>query len=75
MCHNNIMVALVSRTCQKGSMATSSGQKTWNQSSDHLSVILEPYCAICTVANCPETGGTVPKVLDMSRSCPEIPLC
>ena len=27
------------------------------------------------VANCPETGGTIPKILDMSRSCPEIPLC
>ena len=38
MCH---MVALVSRTCQKGSMANFSGQKTWSQSGDHLSVILE----------------------------------
>ena len=28
-----------------------------------------------TVANCPETGGTVPKILDMSRSCPEFSLC
>ena len=45
MCHN--MVALVSRICQKGSMATSSGQKTSSQSSDHLSVILERYSAIC----------------------------
>jgi hypothetical protein len=26
------------------------------------------------VANCPETGGTVPKILDKSRSCPEYPL-
>ena len=29
----------------------------------------------CVVANCPETGGPVPKILDMSRSCPEFPLC
>ena len=27
------------------------------------------------VANCPETGGTVSKILDMSRSCPDFPLC
>ena len=27
------------------------------------------------VANCPETDGTVPKILDMSCSCPEFPLC
>ena len=31
----------------KCSMATLSGQKTSSQSSDHLSVILERYCAIC----------------------------
>ena len=31
----------------KGSMATSSGQKTSSQSSDHLSMILERYCIIC----------------------------
>ena len=29
----------------------------------------------CIVANCPENGTTVLKLLDMSHSCPEFPLC
>ena len=58
MCHN--VVAFMSRTCQKGSKATLSEQKASSQSSDHLSMILERYCAICCLQRTNEGYRSLP---------------